>query len=142
MFLDHFNSEFGNYNKIKQYPLNKTFYSNQMFYKYRNIFLHARDAHGSSYLHCAVSGNQPNICRLLLEHDIDVTLLNEKEESARDVAISKGYKNVLSELKDKYDRIGNYFFKLYFSFKTADFSLVSATAKKILTQKFWQSFIF
>ena len=116
--LDHFNSEFGNYNKIEQYPLNQTFYSSQIFYKYRNIFLHARDAHGSSYLHCAVSGNQPNICRLLLEHDIDVTLLNEKEESARDVANSKGYKNVLSVLKAKYDRIGNYFFKLYLSFNS------------------------
>ena len=129
--LDRFNSEFKNYNKINQYSLNETFYSHQIFYQYRNIFLHARDAHGNSYLHCAVSGNQPDICRLLLEYDIDVTLLNEKEESARDVANSKGYKNVLSELKAKYDRIGNYFFELYFSFKTADFPLASATARKI-----------
>ena len=134
--LDHFKKGFKNYNRIKQYPLNETFYTSQIFYKYRNIFLHALDAHGSSYLHCAVAGNHPDICRLLLEHDIDVTLLNEKEESARDLAKSKGYKNVLNVLKDKYDRIGNYFFELYICFKTADFQLAFATARETLSQSF------
>ena len=133
--LIHFNTEFENYNRIKQYPLNETFYTCQIFYKYRNIFLHALDARGNSYLHCAVAGNQPDICRLLLEHDIDVTLLNEKEESARDVANSKRYKNVLNVLKDKYDRIGNYFFEFYFCFKSTDFLPAFSTAMETLNQK-------
>ena len=137
--LDYFKKGFKNYNRIKQYPLNETFYTSQIFYKYRNIFLHALDAHGGSYLHCAVAGNQPDICRLLLEHGIDVTLLNEKEESARDVANSKGYKNVLNVLKDKYDRIGNYFFELYICFKTTDFQPAFATARETLSQSFCQS---
>ena len=112
--LNRYNSEFQRYNKTKQFAFNGKFYSSQIFYKYRNIFLHALDNHGNSYLNCAAAGNQPDICQLLLEYGIDIILLNKKEESARDIASNKGYKNVLNVLKTKYDRIGNYFFEFLY----------------------------
>ena len=112
--LNRYNSEFQRYNKTKQFAFNGKFYSSQIFYKYRNIFLHALDNHGNSYLNCAAAGNQPDICQLLLEYGIDIILLNKKEESARDIVSNKGYKNVLNVLKTKYDRIGNYFFEFLY----------------------------
>ena len=86
-------------------------YPNKIFFKYKIIFLHAKNEGLDSYLHCAARGNQATVCKLLLEYDIDVTWLNEKDETARDIATQNKYEEVLKVLKSKYERAGMLFVK-------------------------------
>ena len=59
-------------NTIKQYILNGKFYSSQVFYKYKKIFLHAMDIDGNTYLHLAAQGNQAEICEIFLKYDTEI----------------------------------------------------------------------
>ena len=105
--LKYFTTDYKNNNTNKQYALNGKLYKSQIFYKYNAIFLHAMDADGNTYLHLAADGNQFKVCKLLLKYDTDIlTLLNQKGESAREIAKKSGYKDVLNSLKAYYDRIG------------------------------------
>ena len=81
-------------------------YSSQIFFKYKVIFLHAKDENGDSYLHCAARGKQAAVCKLLLKYDIDVTWLNKKDETARDIAMQYKHEEVLKALKLKYEKPG------------------------------------
>ena len=108
--LKRYSKEYESYNKNKRYTLNGNLYSCQLFFKYKNVFLHAKDADGDTYLHCAAVGNQAEVCELLLHYETDVTLLNEKDETARDIAIKYNYEDVLNVMKTEYDRVGKLFF--------------------------------
>ena len=90
--------------------LNGESYKSQVFYKYRIIFLHAIDVNGNTYLHLAADGNHSEVCDLLLKYDTEIsTLLNKKDETARDIANKKDCQNVLNVLKTQYDREGMFF---------------------------------
>ena len=104
--LKRYSKEYESYNKNKRYTLNGNLYSYHLFFKYKNIFLQAKDADGDTYLHCAAVDNQAEVCNLLLSYEIDVTLLNEKDETARDIAIKYNYEDVLNVMKADYDRVG------------------------------------
>ena len=58
-----------------------------MFFKYKVIFLHAKDKNGDSCLHCAARNKQAAVSKLLLKYDIDVTWLNKKDETTGDIAM-------------------------------------------------------
>ena len=91
-------------NTIKQYILNGKFYSSQVFYKYKKIFLHAMDIDGNTHLHLAAQGNQAEICEIFLKYDTEIiTLLNKKDETARKNAKNNSYKDVLNALKAEYE---------------------------------------
>ena len=65
------------------------------------------DNEGNTYLHLAAVGNQVKVCELLLKYDTDViTLLNKKDETARNIAQKRSHKDVLRVLKAEYDRTG------------------------------------
>ena len=65
------------------------------------------DVDGNTYLHLAADGNQPKVCKVLLKYDTELTtLLNKKDETARDIAKKDDYKDVLNTLKVRYDRTG------------------------------------
>ena len=50
------------------------------------------------------------MCELLLKYDTEIsTLLNKKDETARDIANKKDCQNVLNVLKTQYDREGMFF---------------------------------
>ena len=108
--LEYFINDYKDNNTIKQRTLNGKFYSSQVFYKYKTIFLHAMDFDGNTYLHLAAQGNQAEICNLLLKYDTEIiTLLNKKDETARKIAKDNGYKDVLNAVKAEYERSGMYF---------------------------------
>ena len=95
-----------------QYTLNGKLYRNEVFYKYDAIFLHAMDIDGNTYLHLAAKGNHAKICDLLLKYDEEiVTLLNKKDETARQIAKSNGFCDVLNALKGVYEKGGMFFFR-------------------------------
>ena len=105
--LEYFIKDYKDKNTMKQYTLNGKFYSSQVFYKYKTIFLHAMDVDGNTYLHLAAQGNQAEICELLLKYDTEIiTLLNKKDETARKIAKDNGYKDVLNALNVEYERSG------------------------------------
>ena len=105
--LDFFVKDYVNNNTKKQYSKLGKSYRSQIFYKYNTIFLHAMDTDGNTYLHLAADGNQSKVCEILLKYDSEIIfLLNKKDESARDIAMKNGYKNVLKALKVEYDRAG------------------------------------
>ena len=105
--LDFFVKDYVNNNTKKQYSKLGKSYRSQIFYKYNTIFLHAMDTDGNTYLHLAADGNQSKVCEILLKYDSEIIfLLNKKDESARDIAMKNGYKDVLKALKVEYDRAG------------------------------------
>ena len=74
------------------------------------------DVNGNTYLHLTADGNNSEVCELLLKYDTEViTLLNKKDESARDIAKKNDYIDVLNVLKRHYDRTGLLFY--FFSCK-------------------------
>ena len=108
--LEHFTKDFKEKNSRSQHILISKSYVSQVFYKYNIIFLHAMDNDGNTYLHLAAVGNQAKVCELLLKYDTDViTLLNKKDETARNIAQERCHKDVLTVLKAEYDRTGMFF---------------------------------
>ena len=108
--LEYFSEDYQNNNTKKQHVLNGESYKSQVFYKYRIIFLHAIDVNGNTYLHLAADGNHSEVCDLLLKYDTEIsTLLDKKDETARDTANKKDCQNVLNVLKTQYDREGLFF---------------------------------
>ena len=108
--LECFIKDFKDNNIKNQYTLNGKSYSSEIFYKYKTIFLHAMDVDGNTYLHLAAKGNKAKVCKLLLRYDTEIiTLLNKKDETARDIAKNRGYENVLNALKTEYERSGKFF---------------------------------
>ena len=108
--LKHFTEDYQENNSKKQYTLIGQSYMSQVFYKYNTIFLHAMDNDGNTYLHLAAGGNQAKVCELLLKYDTEViTLLNKKDETAREIAEERNYEEVLTLLKAEYDRAGMFF---------------------------------
>ena len=109
--LEHFIKDFKHNNIKKQHTLSGRSYKSQIFYKYATIFLHAMDSDGNTYLHLAAEGNHSRICMLLLRYDTEIiTLLNKKDETAREIAKNNGHKNVFNALKTKYEREGTFFY--------------------------------
>ena len=105
--LKYFTTDYKDNNTRNQYALNGKSYKSHVFYKYNTIFLHAMDVDGNTYLHLAADGNQPKVCKVLLKYDTELTtLLNKKDETARDIAKKDDYKDVLNTLKVRYDRTG------------------------------------
>ena len=114
--LDYFTNDYKVNNTRKGYMLNGKSYWSEVFYQYKTIFLHAMDVNGNTYLHLAADGNNSEVCELLLKYDTEViTLLNKKDESARDIAKKNDYIDVLNVLKRHYDRTGLLFY--FFSCK-------------------------
>ena len=108
--LEYFRKDFEENNSRNQYTLNSQSYMSQVFYKYNIIFLHAMDNDGNTYLHLAAAENQAKVSELLLKYDADViTLLNNKDETARNIAEGRNHKDVLAVLKAEYDRTGMFF---------------------------------
>ena len=108
--LEHFTKDFEEKNSRSQHILISKSDVSQVFYKYNIIFLHAMDNDGNTYLHLAAVGNQAKVCELLLKYDTDViTLLNKKDETARNIAQERCHKDVLTVLKAEYDRTGMFF---------------------------------
>ena len=102
-----------------QYALNGKSYRNQIFYKYDTIFLHAMDDQGNTYLHLAAEGNHVKVCELLLRYDTEIiTLSNQKDKTARDLAKNNDHCDALNALKAEYQRKGMnfYFFTRYEKF--------------------------
>ena len=109
--LDYFTNDYKDNNTRKRYTLKGQSYWSEVFYKYKTIFLHAMDVNRNTYLHLAADGNQSEVCKLLLKYDTEViTLLNKKDESARDIAKKNDYIDVLNALKRHYDRTGILFY--------------------------------
>ena len=105
--LEHFTKDYEENSIRNEYTLISQSYMSQVFYKYNTIFLHAMDNEGNTYLHLAAVGNQVKVCELLLKYDTDViTLLNKKDETARNIAQKRSHKDVLRVLKAEYDRTG------------------------------------
>ena len=105
--LGYFVKDYHDKNTKNQHELFGNSYRSQIFYKYNTIFLHAMDIDGNTYLHLAADGNQANVCEILLKYDIEsITLLNKKDETARDIAEKNDYKDVLKTLKPQYDKAG------------------------------------
>ena len=105
--LEYFSDDYKDNATKKQHVLNGKSYTSQVFYKYNTIFLHAMDINGNTYLHLAANGNQNKICELLLRHSTEITtLLNKKDETARDIAKKNDYNEVLNVLKAQYDKTG------------------------------------
>ena len=108
--LKHFTKDYQENNSRNQHTLIGKSYTSQVFYKYNTIFLHAMDNDGNTYLHLATGGNQAKVCELLLKYDTEViTLLNKKDETAREIAEQKNHGEVLTLLKAEYDRAGMFF---------------------------------
>ena len=108
--LEYFRKDFEENNSRNQYTLNSQSYMSQVFYKYNIIFVHAMDNDGNTYLHLAAAENQAKVSELLLKYDADViTLLNNKDETARNIAEGRNHKDVLAVLKAEYDRTGMFF---------------------------------
>ena len=107
--LNQFTRDFESNNKNKQYALDGELYDNKIFFKYDIIFLHAKNEDLDSYLHCAARGKHAKVCKLLLNYDIDVTWLNAKDETARDIAMQNKDEEILEVLKSKYERAGMLF---------------------------------
>ena len=107
--LNQFTKDFESNNKNKQYALDGELYDNKIFFKYDIIFLHAKNEDLDSYLHCAARGKHAKVCELLLNYDIDVTWLNAKDETARDIATQNKDEEILEVLKSKYERAGMLF---------------------------------
>ena len=108
--LEYFRKDFEENNSRNQYTLNSQSYMSQVFYKYNIIFLYAMDNDGNTYLHLAAAENQAKVSELLLKYDADViTLLNNKDETARNIAEGRNHKDVLAVLKAEYDRTGMFF---------------------------------
>ena len=113
--LEYFTKDYDVNNTKNQYALYVKSYRNQVFYKYSTIFLHAMNNDGNTYLHLAADGNHSKVCKLLLKYDVEITtLLNKKDETARDIAKKNGNKDVLEALKAQYDRTGNPMFDFLF----------------------------
>ena len=105
--LDYFVKDYNDNNTKTQYSLLSKSYRSQIFYKYNTIFLHAMDVDGNTYLHLAANGNQSKVCEILLKYDSDIiSLLNKKDESAKDIAMKNDFKDVLKTLKVQCDRAG------------------------------------
>ena len=105
--FESFKKDYDDNSRKDQYELYGKTYESQIFYKYNTIFLHAMDTDGNTYLHLAANGNQPKVCEIILKFDSEaISLLNKKDESARDIAEKNGYKDVLNALKVHYDRAG------------------------------------
>ena len=112
--LKCFTKDYKDNNSKKQHTLNRKFYSSQIFYKYDTIFLHAMDDEGNTYLHLAAEGNHAKICELLLRYDTEIiTLLNRKDNTAREIAKNNGHSDVLNALKAEYERKGMVFCFFY-----------------------------
>ena len=108
--LEYFIKDYTDNNTRNQHTYNGKSYRSQVFYKYSTIFLHAMDVDGNTYLHLAAEGNHSKICELLLKYDTEIiTLLNKKDETARNIAKSNGYNDVLDALKTEFDREGMFF---------------------------------
>ena len=111
--LEYFVKDYHDKNTKSQHELFGKSYRSQIFYKYNTIFLHAMNVDGNTYLHLAADGNQSKVCEILLKYDIEsITLLNKKDETARDIAEENDYKDVLNALKSQYDKTG--MMNLYF----------------------------
>ena len=108
--LEHFRKDYKENNIRNQHSLISPSYVSEVFYKYNTIFLHAMDNEGNTYLHLAAGGNQAKVCELLLKYDSEIiTLLNKKDETARQIAQERNHKEVLMLLKGEYDRTGMFF---------------------------------
>ena len=105
--LEYFSKDYYDNNMKKHHTLIGKSYRSQVFYRYNTIFLHAMDSDGNTYLHLAAERNQVEVCELLLKYDAEViTLLNRKDETARDIAKVNGHNDVLNTLKLNYERTG------------------------------------
>ena len=112
--LNYFIKDYGDNNTKNQYALYGQSYRSKIFYEYNQIFFHAMDVDGNTYLHLAADGNHSKVCEILLNYDIEViTLLNKNDETARDIAKKNGYEDVLKVLKAQYDRVGTFTFFIY-----------------------------
>ena len=112
--LKYFIKDYKDNNSRNQHALHSRFCASEVFYKYSAIFFHAMDADGNTYLHLAADGNQSNVCKLLLKYDTGyINLCNKNDETARDIAKKKNYKDVLRSLKAYYDRTGTRFCVTY-----------------------------
>ena len=112
--LKYFIKDYKDNNSRNQHALHSRFCASEVFYKYSAIFFHAMDADGNTYLHLAADGNQSNVCELLLKYDTGyINLCNKNDETARDIAKKKNYKDVLRSLKAHYDRTGTRFCVTY-----------------------------
>ena len=112
--LKYFIKDYKDNNSRNQHALHSRFCASEVFYKYSAIFFHAMDADGNTYLHLAADGNQSNVCELLLKYDTGyINLCNKNDETARDIAKKKNYKDVLRSLKAHYDRTGMRFCVTY-----------------------------
>ena len=112
--LKYFIKDYKDNNSRNQHALHSRFCASEVFYKYSAIFFHAMDADGNTYLHLAADGNQSNVCELLLKYDTGyINLCNKNDETARDIAKKKNYKDVLRSLKAYYDRTGTRFCVTY-----------------------------
>ena len=81
------------------------------------IFLHAMDDRGNTYLHLAAEGDHVNVYELLLRYDTEIiTLLNKKDEIAREIAKNNKNGDTLNALKAEYERIGMFFYFFIFLF--------------------------
>ena len=115
LVLKHFLNDYTYNNSKKQYALNGKSYGSQIFYKYETIFLHAMDDRGNTYLHLAAEEDHVNVCELLLRYDTEIiTLLNKKDEIAREIAKNNKHGDTLNALKAEYERIGMFFFFFFF----------------------------
>ena len=114
--LDYFSKDYYDNSTKKHHTLSGKSYRSQVFYRYNTIFLHAMDSDGNTYLHLAAERNHVEVCELLLKYDTEViTLLNRKDEAARDIAKVNGHNEVLNALKLIYDRTGM-FSLMFFNF--------------------------
>lgn len=112
--LKYFIKDYKDNNSRNQHALHSRFCASEVFYKYSAVFFHAMDADGNTYLHLAADGNQSNVCELLLKYDTGyINLCNKNDETARDIAKKKNYKDVLRSLKAHYDRTGTRFCVTY-----------------------------
>ena len=113
--LEYFTKDYEVNSTKNQYALYVKSYKSQVFYKYSAIFLHAMNNDGNTYLHLAANGNHSKVCKLLLKYDVEITtLLNKKDETARDIAKKNDCKDVLKALKAQYDRTGRPMFDILF----------------------------
>ena len=105
--LKHFTKDYEENSLRNQHSLISESYVSQVFFKYNAIFLHAMDNDGNTYLHLAAAGNHAKVCELLLKYDTDIiTLLNKKDQTARDIAQEGSHEDALALMKTEYDRTG------------------------------------
>ena len=69
------------------------------------------DDKGNTYLHLAAEKNHVKVCELLLRYDTEIiTLLNQKDKTARDLAKNNDHGVALNALNAEYQRKGMTFY--------------------------------